>query len=149
MLTVEWQPLGTALGYDLPELVAEAGLGRPFAESLARSAELLRGAWRRAFARPGRLRRRPAYRIRYVMQMNAREAMHLLELRSGPQGHPAYRRVAQADAPRHRRGGRAPGHRRRHGPRRPRRGATSSASRPSGGPKPGGTQRARGNSATP
>ena len=34
------------------------------------------------------------YRIRYVMQMNAREAMHLIELRSGPQGHPSYRRVA-------------------------------------------------------
>ena len=29
------------------------------------------------------------------MQMNAREAVHLLELRSGPQGHPAYREVAQ------------------------------------------------------
>ena len=37
-----------------------------------------------------------AYRIRYVMEMNAREAMHLIELRSAPQGHPAYRRVAQA-----------------------------------------------------
>ena len=36
-----------------------------------------------------------AYRIRYVMQMNAREAMHLIELRSSPQGHPEYRRVAQ------------------------------------------------------
>ena len=36
-----------------------------------------------------------AYRIRYVLQLNAREAMHVLELRSGPQGHPAYRRVAQ------------------------------------------------------
>ena len=35
-----------------------------------------------------------AFRIRYVMQMNAREAMHLIELRSGPQGHPSYRRVA-------------------------------------------------------
>jgi len=35
-----------------------------------------------------------AYRIRYVMQFNAREAMHMLELRSGPQGHPSYRRVA-------------------------------------------------------
>ena len=29
------------------------------------------------------------------MQMNAREAMHLLELRTSPQGHPAYRRVCQ------------------------------------------------------
>ena len=36
-----------------------------------------------------------AYRMRYVMQMNAREAMHLCELRSSPQGHPSYRRVAQ------------------------------------------------------
>jgi len=34
-----------------------------------------------------------AYRMRYVMQFNAREAMHMLELRSSPQGHPAYRRV--------------------------------------------------------
>ena len=37
-----------------------------------------------------------AYRIRFVLQMTAREAMHLTELRSQPQGHPTYRRVAQA-----------------------------------------------------
>ncbi len=37
-----------------------------------------------------------AYRIRFVMQMTAREAMHLTELRSQPAGHPVYRRVAQA-----------------------------------------------------
>jgi thymidylate synthase ThyX len=36
-----------------------------------------------------------AHRIRFVMQMNAREAMHLIELRTTPQGHPVYRRVAQ------------------------------------------------------
>ena len=36
-----------------------------------------------------------AFNIRFVMQMNAREAMHVLELRSGPQGHPAYRRIVQ------------------------------------------------------
>jgi thymidylate synthase ThyX len=36
-----------------------------------------------------------AYRIRFVMHMNAREAMHLLELRTGPQGHPVYRDVGQ------------------------------------------------------
>jgi len=28
------------------------------------------------------------------MQFNAREAIHMLELRSSPQGHPSYRRVA-------------------------------------------------------
>ena len=35
------------------------------------------------------------YRMRYSMQMNARAAMQMLELRSTPQGHPAYRRVVQ------------------------------------------------------
>jgi thymidylate synthase ThyX len=35
------------------------------------------------------------YRVRFVMQMNAREAMHLLELRTSPAGHPSYRRVCQ------------------------------------------------------
>ena len=29
------------------------------------------------------------------MEMNAREAMHVIELRTAPQGHPAYRRVCQ------------------------------------------------------
>jgi len=29
------------------------------------------------------------------MQLNAREAMHLLELRTTPQGHPVYRQVGQ------------------------------------------------------
>ena len=36
-----------------------------------------------------------AYRIRYVMQFNAREAMHLIELRTSSQGHPSYRTVGQ------------------------------------------------------
>ena len=36
-----------------------------------------------------------AHRIRFTMVLNAREAMHVIELRSAPQGHPAYRRVCQ------------------------------------------------------
>jgi thymidylate synthase ThyX len=36
-----------------------------------------------------------AYKVRFVMQLNAREAMHLIELRTTPQGHPAYRVVGQ------------------------------------------------------
>src|SRR5262249_28330921 len=37
-----------------------------------------------------------AYRVRFYMEMNAREAMHVLELRTAPQGHPSYRRVCQS-----------------------------------------------------
>jgi thymidylate synthase ThyX len=36
-----------------------------------------------------------AYRVRFYMDMDAREAMHVIELRTAPQGHPAYRRVCQ------------------------------------------------------
>jgi thymidylate synthase ThyX len=36
-----------------------------------------------------------AYRIRFSMQFNAREAMHMLELRTAPAGHPSYRVIGQ------------------------------------------------------
>ncbi len=93
MLTIEWQPLGVGLGYEVPDMVAEAGLEERYVASLERSRELAE-----ALASPFPLEAAYAialaYRIRYTMQMNAREAMHLLELRSGPQGHPSYRWVA-------------------------------------------------------
>ncbi len=93
MLTVEWQPLTVDLGYDVPEVVTEAGLADRYEESLQRSAELF-GELREEFPEQSQYSVALAFRIRYVMQMNAREAMHLIELRSGPQGHPSYRRVA-------------------------------------------------------
>ena len=37
-----------------------------------------------------------AYRVRFYMQLNAREAMHVIELRTAPAGHPSYGRVCQA-----------------------------------------------------
>ena len=94
MLTVEWQRLGVSLGYDTPDLVAEAGLGERYDEAISRAEELY---WSLV---PDYLEQASyavvlAHRIRYVLQLNAREAMHLIELRSGTQGHPAYRRVAQ------------------------------------------------------
>ncbi len=94
LLTIEWQPLGPGLGYDVPPLVEEAGLAEPYVASLERSrrlAEDLAGLHPEHAPYAVAL----AFRIRYVMQMNAREAMHLIELRSGPQGHPSYRLVAQ------------------------------------------------------
>ncbi len=94
ILTIEWQPLGAALGYDVPEVVDEAGLTDRYVASLERSRELYE-ALRPDFPEQASYAVALAFRIRYTMQMNAREAMHLLELRSGPQGHPSYRWVAQ------------------------------------------------------
>lgn len=36
------------------------------------------------------------FRVRYNLRLNLREAYHLIELRSAPQGHPDYRAIAQA-----------------------------------------------------
>jgi thymidylate synthase ThyX len=94
MLTIEWQPLGSTLGYDVPEVVEEAGLTERFVASLERSRHLCE-ALLPVFPVESAYAVALAYRIRYSMQMNAREAMHLTELRSGPQGHPSYRWVAQ------------------------------------------------------
>jgi thymidylate synthase ThyX len=94
MLTMEWQRLGVSLGYDMPDLVDEAGLGERYDEAIGR-AEWLYRSLLPDFPEQASYAVALAHRIRYVMQMNAREAMHLVELRSGTQGHPAYRRVAQ------------------------------------------------------
>jgi thymidylate synthase ThyX len=94
MLTIEWQRLGIELGYDMPEIVAEAGLGDGYSEAIERAEDLYR-TLAPDFGEQATYAVALAHRIRYVMQFNAREAMHLIELRSGPQGHPAYRRVAQ------------------------------------------------------
>jgi thymidylate synthase ThyX len=94
ILTIEWQPLSTELGYDLPELVVDAGEAEAFTEAMERSDEL-HDALAATFPAQAQYAVALAFRLRYVMQMNAREAMHVIELRSGAQGHPVYRRVAQ------------------------------------------------------
>jgi hypothetical protein len=94
MLTVEWQPLGTELGFEVPLLVSQAGLTERYSESLERSKALYE-ALAESFPEQSTYAVALAFNIRFSLQLNAREAMHVLELRSGPQGHPAYRRIAQ------------------------------------------------------
>ncbi|MHB1517057.1 MAG: FAD-dependent thymidylate synthase [Acidimicrobiales bacterium] len=94
MLTVDWQALGTELGYQVPDVVGEAGMDGRFVASLERSAELAT-TLAPTFPVESAYAIALAYHLRYTMQMNAREAMHVLELRSGAQGHPSYRWIAQ------------------------------------------------------
>lgn len=94
MLTIEWQQLTPYHGYDIPESVIEAGVQDKFEELLGVSSNLF-DALSQRFPTGASYAVALQFKIRYVMQMNAREAMHLTELRSAPQGHPAYRDVAQ------------------------------------------------------
>jgi thymidylate synthase ThyX len=92
LLTIEWQPLGVSHGYVRPDLADAAGARSAFNDAMARSAAL-HDTLASSFPVQAAYAVAMAYRIRFVMQFNAREAMHLLELRTSPQGHPSYRRL--------------------------------------------------------
>lgn len=94
MLTIEWQTLVPDHGYEEPPEVAQAGLSGEFAEAMERSAALYH-EMEGPFPQEASYAVALAYKLRFMMQMNAREAMHMLELRTTPQGHPAYREVCQ------------------------------------------------------
>jgi thymidylate synthase ThyX len=94
MLTIEWQALTPRHGYAVPDALHEAGLVDRFDDVMVRSARLHDDLVPR-FPEQAPYAVALAYRVRFVMQLNAREAMHMLELRTSPQGHPAYRMVCQ------------------------------------------------------
>lgn len=94
MMTIDWQRLSPDHGYVRPPEVDEAGVGGRFDSAMERSRDL-HDALLEPFPDQAPYAVSLAYRVRYLMHMNAREAMHVLELRSTPQGHPSYREVAQ------------------------------------------------------
>jgi thymidylate synthase ThyX len=94
MLTIQWQPLTPYLGAGVPAELEDAGVSDVYRAGLDRSREEYE-----RLAESGRPELAPyalclGFRIRYVMDMNAREAMQMIELRSGREGHPGYRAVA-------------------------------------------------------
>ena len=109
MLTVEWQPLGTELGYEVPELVEAAGLRRPGTSNRWNARRACTTRSPRHFPEQSAYAVALAFNVRFVLQLSAREAMHVLELRSSPQGHPDLPADRPRDAPPHRRT--RPGHR--------------------------------------
>ncbi len=95
LLTIEWQPLSPQHGYMTPAAIEEAGALADWTRVMRDCAGL-----HEALAAAGLGELAPyavamAYRVRFYMHMNAREAMHVIELRTAPQGHPAYRRICQ------------------------------------------------------
>jgi thymidylate synthase ThyX len=95
LLTLDWQPLSARHGYTEPAAIEDAGATSDWRSVMERSAALydrLIAAGQRDAAPYAVVM---AYRVRFYMDMNAREAMHVIELRTSPQGHPSYRRVCQ------------------------------------------------------
>ncbi len=93
LLTIEWQPLSPQHGYGVPALVDAAGGGEAYDEVMELSAHLYEALAEEVDVLEASYSVAMAYRVRYNMQFNAREAMHMIELRSQPQGHEDYRRI--------------------------------------------------------
>ena len=95
MLTMEWQALSTDHGAVRPDEIHEMGASAEWSVALDQAHRVHRqiraeeGPLVAQYAVP------MAFRVRFAMRLNAREAMHMLELRTQPQGHPSYRRVCQ------------------------------------------------------
>jgi thymidylate synthase ThyX len=94
ILTQERQDFTTVHGYDTPPEIEEAGFKKEFDNCMRRAADLYEQIYRdlpseAQYVVPF------AYKIRWYMKMNLREALHMCELRTMPQGHPDYRFVCQ------------------------------------------------------
>lgn len=94
LMTLEWQRYSTRLGYDLPSEIVDQGLEDSWSGIMDDAGVLYEdlrddlGLDVAQYVVPF------AYNVRFVMEMNPRQAFHLIELRSQPAGHPAYRAVA-------------------------------------------------------
>jgi thymidylate synthase ThyX len=94
ILSQERQPFTTAHGYDTPPEILDSGHGAVFRECMERAHELHEAVARdhpaeASYVVPF------AFRVRWRVTLNLREAVHLCELRSMPQGHPDYRALVQ------------------------------------------------------
>jgi thymidylate synthase ThyX len=95
MLTLDWQRLSPAHGFVTPASIEDIGAVPLWNEAMERTAALHGAVAADAGPDIAQYVVPFAYRIRFYFQLNAREAFHLLELRSAQGGHPDYRRVAQ------------------------------------------------------
>ena len=78
-----------------PDAIEAAGAHRDWTDAMDASADLHDALLAAGLESVAPYAVSMAYRIRFYMELNACEAMHLIELRTAPQGHPAYRRICQ------------------------------------------------------
>jgi thymidylate synthase ThyX len=94
LLTCQWQRLSPGLGSDVPHELVAASLGGEYERALQVSHAEHDRLRAEGFVEEAPYALCLAFRIRYVLELDAREALHLIELRSGREGHPSYRAVA-------------------------------------------------------
>lgn len=92
---MEWQLLTPRYGYDIPKLIEEAGLSEQFEACFDLSLKLHSNLQAAGYALEAQYATLLGHKMRWKVTYNAREAFHLHELRTSPQGHPGYRKLVQ------------------------------------------------------
>lgn len=93
---LEWQQLTPRYGYDIPPLVEQAGLAETFLDCFDLSVELYSALQKAGYELEAQYATLLGHKMRWKVTYNAREAFHLHELRTTPQGHPGYRKLVLA-----------------------------------------------------
>lgn len=93
-LTLERQLLTTDHGYNIPDEIKVLGIEKDYRECMVKTKQTF-DKIRIKHPEQGQYVVNFAYNYPYFMKFNLREACHLIELRTVPQGHADYRRVAQ------------------------------------------------------
>lgn len=92
---LEWQQLSPRLGYEIPELIEKSGLTDKFEECFDLSLSLYSDLQRSGYELEAQYATLLGHKMRWKVTYNAREAFHLHELRTTPQGHPGYRKLVK------------------------------------------------------
>jgi len=93
-LTIERQLLTTDHGYSIPKEIKVLGIEKDFNDCMYKTKETFEKV-RKKFSEQAQYVVNFAYNYPYFMHLNLREACHLIELRTVPQGHADYRLVVQ------------------------------------------------------
>lgn len=91
----EWQTLKPDDDYEVPDLIAKAGLEKEYKQNFVLSSEL----YSHLNGYNDKVQQYAVlfgHKMNWQWTLNFREAMHIIELRTTPQGHPAYRKICQA-----------------------------------------------------
>ncbi len=92
---LEWQLLTPRYGYEIPQLVEDAGLTDLFERCFDISLSLYSQLQAAGYMLDAQYATLLGHRMRWKVTYNAREAFHLHELRTTPQGHPGYRKLVK------------------------------------------------------
>lgn len=90
---LEWQELTPRHGFDIPKLIEDAGLADMFEDCFDESLRLYSLLQQNGYALEAQYATLLGHKMRWKVTYNAREAFHIHELRTSPQGHPGYRKL--------------------------------------------------------